>query len=112
MPLNNEEQTALEQIFARAKDQFTIRKIILFGSKARNDYNADSDVDILLLVDDQIDDNARWRLSDIVTEVEWKTEIYISIRIYNYIDWETENEDVVFLPFKDHVIRDGEWLEI
>ncbi len=112
MPLNQEENLALKQIIGRVKEQFTVRQIMLFGSKARNEATVDSDVDILLLVDEPVDDRARWTLSDIMTEVEWETEIYISCRMYNYMDWKNENEDAIFLPFKDNVIMDGEWLEI
>lgn len=112
MSLNNDEKLALETIVARVKEKFILKKLILFGSKARNEARDDSDIDILLLVDDRVDDNARWKLSDIVTEVEWESDIYISCRLYNYSDWEKENEDVIFLPFKDNVLRDGELLEI
>ncbi len=110
--LRNDEKIALEKLKVRVRKQFAIRKMILFGSKARNDENDDSDIDILLLVDNRVDDNTRWILSDIVTEVEWDTDIYFSCRLYNYLDWEKENEDVIFLPFKDNVTRDGEWLEV
>lgn len=112
MSLEKEEKLALEKIIFKVKEQFTIKQVMLFGSKARNDASAESDVDILLLVENSVDDNTRWKLSDIVTDVEWDTDIYISCRIYNYMDWENENEDVVFLPFKDNVIRDGELIEI
>lgn len=112
MSLKKEEKLAIAKIVAQAKEHFSIKQVMLFGSKARNDHTVDSDVDILLLVDNPVDDKARWTLSDIVTEVEWDTEIYISCRIFNYMDWEKENEDVIFLPFKDNVIRDGELLEI
>jgi predicted nucleotidyltransferase len=112
MSLKNEEKLALEKIVAKVKELYTLKQIILYGSKARNDDTVDSDVDILLLVDNPVDDKARWQLSDIVTEVEWGTEIYFSCRLYNFMDWENENEDVIFLPFKDNVMRDGELLEI
>lgn len=112
MSLTKEEKLAIDKVITKVRELFTIKKIILYGSKARNDASVDSDIDILLLVEDPIDDSARWRLSDMITEVEWETDIYISCRLFNYDDWENENEDVVFLPFKDNVIRDGELLEI
>lgn len=112
MSLNKEEYLALKKIVNKIKEHFTIKKIMLFGSKARNDSTVHSDVDILLLVNNQVDDRARWKLSDIVSEVEWDTGIYISCRLYNNKDWEEENEDVIFLPFKDNVTRDGELIEI
>jgi predicted nucleotidyltransferase len=112
MSLKNEEKLALENIIAKVKELFTIKQIILYGSKARNDDTVDSDVDILFLVENPVDDKAKWQLSDIVTEVEWDTDIYISCKLYNYMDWEQENEDVIFLLFKDNVMRDGELLEV
>jgi predicted nucleotidyltransferase len=112
MSLNKEEKLALNKVISKVKEHFRVKKMILFGSKARNDARDDSDIDILLLVDDRVDDHARWKLSDILTEIEWETEIYISCKLFNYSDWEKENEDVVFLPFKDNVTREGELLEI
>lgn len=112
MTLSEIEKAALKKLVAKLKEQFQIKQIMLFGSRARNEQNADSDIDILLLVQDPVDDKVRWKLSDIVTEVEWATDIYFSCRIYNVLDWENENENVIFLPFKDNVVRDGELLEI
>ncbi len=112
MSLKKEEKLALNKLIAEVKEKFILRKMILFGSKARDDSREDSDIDILLLVNEPVDDKSRWKLSDIVTEIEWDTDIYFSCRLYNYTDWEKENEDVIFLPFKDNVIRDGELLEI
>lgn len=112
MSLSREEILAIKKVINKAKEQFTLKQTILFGSKARNDDSVDSDIDILLLVKEPVDDKARWKISDIITEVEWETDIYISCKMYNYADWENENEDVIFLPFKDNVIKDGELLEI
>jgi len=112
MALKMEEKQAIAKLIKIIKDVFVVKQIILFGSKVRNDDTVDSDIDIILLIEEQVTDKTKWKISDLATEVEWDTGIYISCRVYNYYDWETENEEAVFLPFKDNIVRDGELLEV
>jgi predicted nucleotidyltransferase len=39
-------EEGLEEIVASVKELFTMKQIILYGSKARNDDTVDSDIDI------------------------------------------------------------------
>jgi predicted nucleotidyltransferase len=53
MSLSKEEKIALDKVISKVKEHFRVKKMILFGSKARNDARDDSDIDVLLLVDDR-----------------------------------------------------------
>lgn len=45
----------LEEIIKRILNKISARKIILFGSRSREDYNEDSDYDLLVICDDNVD---------------------------------------------------------
>ncbi len=64
--LNQKERAALRAFVACLKSEYSnqLTRVVLFGSKARGDYDAESDLDVLVLV--KSDD---WHLHDrIVTE--------------------------------------------
>jgi len=79
-------------------------KIILYGSFARGDYNSESDVDILVLVDGK--DLSRYRKERIKIISEFLTDhdILLSIRITNNSQF-LEYKHI--LPFYKNVLNDG-----
>lgn len=52
LPLNQEEQTVLQQFVQKLRDTLGKQLVltILFGSKARGDFGAESDLDVLIVV--------------------------------------------------------------
>jgi len=105
--INNEKLNSLLPSIARKiKESFGAKvvKIILFGSFARGDYNAESDVDILVLVDDK--DLRRYRKEriKIITEYLNNHDMFLSIRITNNTKF-SDYKDV--LPFYQNVLNEG-----
>lgn len=49
IPLNYNEQRALEGIIQEVTNKYPVKKIILYGSKARGDFVEGSDIDLSLL---------------------------------------------------------------
>jgi len=45
----------LEEIIRRILNRISAKKIILFGSRSREDFREDSDYDLLIICDDDID---------------------------------------------------------
>ena len=83
-----------------------LKKVILYGSYARGDYNKKSDVDIMILTDlsyDEIEEY-RDRISDIAFEIELKTGIILSPVIKNI---EKYNSRIKFIPFYKNVEKEG-----
>ena len=63
-------------------------KIILYGSRARGDWNKESDWDILVLVDGNKKKNLEKKIRDVIFEIELETEQPISTLIYSKEEWD------------------------
>jgi predicted nucleotidyltransferase len=86
--LTDEERQAVEAFVTELHQQYPdrVQDVILFGSKARGDSHPDSDIDILVLVDD--DD---WRFSHAISRLAARISL---------------NYDVLLGP---RVIRQARW---
>lgn len=83
-----------------------LKKVILYGSYARGDYNQQSDVDIMILTDLSFEEIEEYRdkISDIAYDIELNTGIILSPVIKNI---EKYNERIHFVPFYKNVEKEG-----
>ena len=85
-----------------------VKKIILYGSYARGDYNDSSDIDIMILTDLTDDEIVTYRkeIYDIAYDIEWDNnfEINISPLIKNIDKF---NYWLEYLPFYMNVQKEG-----
>ena len=102
--VNKEIQNFIEQV--RELLGTRLKKVILYGSYARGDYNKKSDVDIMILTDlsfKEIEDY-RDKISDIAYDIELNTGIILSPVIKNI---ENYNLKIGFVPFYKNVEKEG-----
>ncbi len=59
-----------------------IKTVTLFGSRARGDYKADSDYDLLLVVRDNFTSHDKDRLYDLVMDILLETGNLLSLKIF------------------------------
>lgn len=85
-----------------------VKRIILYGSYARGDYNKDSDIDIMILTDLNFEEIEKYRdkISDIAYDIEEDNDFNITLsplvkNIDNY------NKRINVIPFYMNVQRDG-----
>jgi predicted nucleotidyltransferase len=104
--LNESELQALLELKKRLAEQFTLREVILFGSKVRGDADTDSDLDVLVLIEEPKTWKHREMISDSCLDVNMIFDANISCLVENHAAWEVGAEHIL-LPFKDNVMREG-----
>ena len=83
-----------------------LRKIILYGSYARGDYNSESDVDIMVLADIVDDDDREFQkaINKIASNVSLENDITVSIFLKD-VHFFYSHKDL--LPFYRNVLTEG-----
>lgn len=99
---------AINEFLVKMKDILgnKIKKIILYGSYARGDYNSSSDVDIMILtnMNDKEIEEIREVVSDVLFEIQIEDDVYISPIIKNIDNYNTKTG---FVPFYMNVKKEG-----
>ena len=89
--------------------QDALADVILFGSRARNTPNADSDWDFLILTNDNnVSRQKEQFIRHALLEIEIETGQPISVFVISKSDWENK---YLFSPFYKNIIREGKLLE-
>jgi len=79
--------------------------LILYGSYARGDNKTDSDIDILVLVDqDKVSYDDEKRIKYPLYHIEYDTGVIISPLVFSKKIWETKHR---ITPFYQNVIKEG-----
>ena len=71
-------------------------KIILFGSRARDDSRQDSDWDFLILTNKKINQNLKNQISDSLFEAELETEQVLTSIIQNSLNWHNYKQSNIY----------------
>jgi predicted nucleotidyltransferase len=102
--LKSKEKNAIYLFRKKVLNLYPKSELIIFGSKARGDFNKDSDIDILILVD-EINNKVESDIHDIVYDIIYKFEIPINETIAEKKLLETAWS--VQIPFYANVIKEG-----
>lgn len=104
MELNELLQTVVSE--AKAIFRENLHSVILYGSYARGDYNEESDVDIMILVDVPAENLSSFRkeIDSLCGTLLYEYGIVVSI---TERDVETYNRYAKILPFYQNVEREG-----
>lgn len=87
--LEKPELEALQSFFRRLQHSFPgqIRQVFLFGSKARGESDANSDVDVLIITN-QDDRSLRREIIDIASDLSLEYDILLSPRVIGLERWQ------------------------
>ncbi|MCH5583721.1 nucleotidyltransferase domain-containing protein [Shimazuella sp. AN120528] len=90
LQMSETDQKAIRELYSAIKNEFKVTKILLFGSRARGDADAYSDIDLLVLTEKPRDIKDRYKLSDIAADINIDYGVAISCLYMNEQDWEQE----------------------
>lgn len=71
-------------------------QVVLFGSRARGDFNQDSDWDFLILLNQEIDVDTEDLIRNKLYDIELKTEEVITSIIEEKEEWEKFEETLIY----------------
>ena len=99
---------ALEKLIKGVQEIFgdKAKKVILYGSYARGDFNKHSDVDIMILTDIPEEDMFKYKdkIWDYVYDIDLEYDILISVLVKNI---KTFNDWIDYMPFYMNVQKEG-----
>lgn len=104
--LQRNEKEAIElvtkQLFKLLKENLV--EVYLFGSKARGDFHADSDIDLLVIVG-RLDSESRWKIRATAADYSLKFDVLFNTHILEQTRWNrlVETQDTLWRE----VQRDG-----
>jgi predicted nucleotidyltransferase len=79
LPLHYNEQLGLKGIINElTKKYHFIKRVILYGSKAKGDFLEDSDIDLLFITDSDVSRSIKLRMSDVIYNYELSNNIVVS----------------------------------
>jgi predicted nucleotidyltransferase len=108
--LTEEESQAISRLKEKLQGELSVKKLILFGSKARGDYTRDSDVDLLVLVEDPKTPETRERLSNIQFDVIMEfLDVPLMCVLENHSTWENKLE---WVSIRSNVLKEGIEIEL
>lgn len=83
-----------------------LKDVILYGSYARGDYDIESDLDIMVLLDLDNEEQKKYRktLVNKITDLSIDYDIVISVIDVDYNDF---NKRTSYVPFYKNVLREG-----
>lgn len=100
---NYNERLGINGIIGEVTEKYPfIKKIILYGSKARGDFYEESDIDLLFITDSPVSRSLKYEISDIIYNHELANDIVVSAILIP----ESEFTDKVN-PFINKVKREG-----
>jgi predicted nucleotidyltransferase len=103
--ISTAQKNALQESWQRLKAAYPIKKMVIYGSVARGDATAESDIDLLIITKKRMNHRQRHAMCDIIFEVNLTYGTTISILVVDWKTWQTGLWSV--LPIKREIEHDG-----
>ncbi len=87
--LKENERKALEDLKEKVLQSYPDAEIILYGSKARGDYDAESDLDLLILIGSSVTSKLEEEITHIAFDIELKYDVVFGKIVENKNFWNT-----------------------
>ena len=103
--LEDRERSAIIEASRMLRENFPVKEVVLFGSKARGDYDEESDIDLLVLTSRPISWNERKAINNALYEIQLKNDIILSTLIATATEWNEGTFSV--LPIHEEILEHG-----
>lgn len=80
-------------------------ELFLFGSVARDEYDPESDIDILVLLPGEVDTKLKIKVIDIAFDIGLKNDVVFNVIARSKKDWESEMSAVT--PFHQNLEKEA-----
>lgn len=104
----NQLEEIIEKLIVFSKEIFKEKfiNVILYGSYARGDYDEESDIDIMIMVDMSREELTKYRrvINDFCTDIDLQYNVLLTYKLQSQSFF---NEWKNVLPFYQNVIKDG-----
>jgi predicted nucleotidyltransferase len=105
LKLKDNEKTALLELKKLLLERFGDMEIIIYGSKARGDYDKESDIDLLILVDAEVNTPIEDEIINLAYNVELLHDVVFGLLIESKNNWNSEISKA--MPIHWNVDREG-----
>lgn len=103
--LKDNEKKALLELKKILFKSFSVSGIILYGSKARGDFDEESDIDILIILNNKVDDNIREKIFSMSFKIEIKYDVIFGILVESEDFWNSPIAEA--MPIHSNISREG-----
>ena len=103
--LKENEKKALDELKKKITERFSDVEIILYGSKARGDADEESDIDVLILLNRDVDDRLREDIFVLSFEIELKYDVVFGILVESRTFWNSSLAKA--MPIHWNIDREG-----
>jgi predicted nucleotidyltransferase len=104
----SEIDTIMKELIEKIRPLFgdKLKKVILYGSYARGDYDEESDVDVMFLVDDEDENLRTYRkpIRKVESEIDFKYDVLLCGIVQNQDKFYQYINDI---PFYSNVYKEG-----
>ena len=101
-------QIALSELKARLSTDYSVERLVLFGSAVRDEMDEESDVDVLVLTRHPLKSLERNAIYDEVFRINLRYETNISVLVTDLHNWESGPLSV--MPIRREVEKEGQAL--
>lgn len=105
LKISKQETRAIEEIKRRMLARGDVEELILYGSAARNEKEAESDIDVLVITSRPFTRFGRHEITDAVFEVNLQYDTNISTVVVDRKSWDSGLFSV--LPLHAEIAREG-----
>jgi DNA polymerase sigma len=103
--MNAKELEILHNLKDLLRKKVKLHRVILFGSRARGEATPDSDMDVLIILDEPITNEIRNIVSDCAWKAGFDDGIVVASIVFSRDEW--ENGPEYYSPFAEAVRSEG-----